>query len=162
MSKPSRNSAPDAIKSGTRTFFVTSKTTEGKALLQSDRMATLFIDVLRSYVSQKKFVVHEFVVMRNHAHLLISVERDMTIEMAMQLIKGNFPFRAREESGLRGWIWQRGFTEVRIFDRESYLKYKTYIEQIPVEAGLVPSAEEYPYCSLYLRRQKVAKTAGRG
>ena len=162
MSKPSRNSGPDAIKSGTRTFFVTSKTTEGKALLQSDRMATLFIDVLRSYVSQKKFVVHEFVVMRNQVHLLISVERDMTIEMAMQLIKGNFSFRARKEFGLRGWIWQRGFSEVRIFDRESYLKYKTYIEQNPVEAGLVPSAEEYPYCSLYLRRQKAAKAAGRG
>jgi putative transposase len=162
MSKPARNSTPSSIQAGTRTFFITSKTTEGKALLQSERMATLFIDVLRSYVSQKQFVVHEFVVMRTHVHLLITVDHNMSIEKAVQLIKGNFSYRARKEFGLRGAIWQRGFSEVRIFDREDYLKRKAYIEQNPVEAGLVKSAEEFPYCSLYLREQKAAKAAGRG
>jgi REP-associated tyrosine transposase len=162
MSKPARNSIPTSIKADIRTFFVTSKTSEGKALLQSERMATLFIDVLRSYVAQKQFVVHEFVVMRTHVHLLITVDWQMSIEKAMQLIKGNFSYRARKEFGLRGEIWQRGFSEVRIYNREDYLKRKDYIEQNPVEAGYVESAEEYPYCSLYLRKQKAAKAANRG
>jgi REP-associated tyrosine transposase len=162
MSKPSRNSAPTSIKDGTRTFFVTSKTSEGKALLQSERMATLFIDVLRYYMAQKKFVVHEFVVMRTHVHLLMTIDQEMSIEKALQLVKGNFSYRARKEFGIRGEIWQRGFSEVRVFDRESYLKYKSYIEQNPVEAGMVQSPEEYPYCSLYLRRQKAAKAATSG
>ena len=117
--------------------------------------------MLRSYVSQGQCVVHEFVVMRNHVHLLITVDREMTIEKAVQLIKGNFSYRARKEFGLRGAIWQRGFSEVRILDRTNYLKRKSYIEQNPVEAGLVEKAEDYPYCSLYLRKQKAAK-AGRG
>jgi len=69
MSKPARNSAASIIQDGERTFFVTSRTVEGKALLQSDRMATLFIDVLRSYVEQRRFAVNEFVVMRDHVHL---------------------------------------------------------------------------------------------
>src|SRR5436305_7656582 len=107
MSKPARNSVPGSIKANSRTFFISSKTAEGKALLQSERMAMLFIDVLRSYVSQGQFVVHEFVVMRNHVHLLITVDRDMTIEKAVQLIKGNFSYRARKEFNLRGAIWQR-------------------------------------------------------
>jgi putative transposase len=163
MSKPARNSVPNNIRAGIRTFFVTSKTNEGKALLQSERMATLFIDVLRSYVAQRQFVVHEFVVMRTHVHLLISIDERISIENAMQLIKGNFSYRAHKEFGLRGAIWQRGFSEVRIHDREDYLKRKNYIEQNPVEAGYVESAEKYPYCSLYLRRQKAAaKAAGRG
>jgi len=125
-------------------------------------MATLFIDVLRSYVSQSRFTVHEFVVMRDHVHLIITIDRTMTVEKAVQLIKGNFSYRAGKEFGLRGTIWQRGFSEVRISDRAAFLKYRSYIEQNPVEAGLVESAEDYPYCSLYLRKRKAAKAGGRG
>jgi hypothetical protein len=35
-------------------------------------MAILFIDVLRSYVLAEKFVVHDFVVMPDHVHLLMN------------------------------------------------------------------------------------------
>jgi putative transposase len=66
MARPSRKSDPSNIRADSRTFFVTSKTAQGRALLQSDRMASLFIDVLRSYTAAKRFIVHEFIVMPNH------------------------------------------------------------------------------------------------
>ena len=53
-------------------------------------MAGLLIDVLRSYVREKKFSVHDFVVMPNHVHILLTVPGEVTIEKAMQLIKGIF------------------------------------------------------------------------
>jgi len=162
MSKPARNSAPRSIETDERTFFVTSKTIEGKALLQSDRMAALFIDVLRSYVAQGRFTVNEFVVMPDHVHLILTVDRKTSIEKAVQLIKGNFSYRAGKEFGLCRTIWQRGFSEVRVLNRAAFLKYRSYIEDNPVEAGLVESAEDYPYCSLYFRKRKAAKAGGRG
>jgi len=36
-------------------------------------MADLFADVLRGYMREGKFTVHDLVVMRNHVHLLISI-----------------------------------------------------------------------------------------
>jgi hypothetical protein len=39
-------------------------------------------------------------------------------------------------------------------DQESLLAHKEYIDQNPVKAGLAKSAEEYPYCSEYLRKKK--------
>jgi hypothetical protein len=36
----------------------------GRSLLQTERMANLFIDVLRTYVAAKRFRIHDFVVMR--------------------------------------------------------------------------------------------------
>ena len=57
----------------------------------------------------KGIVVHEFVVMPNHLHVLMTVPEEMTIEKAMQLIKGGFSFRAGKELGFKGDIWQRGF-----------------------------------------------------
>ena len=65
--------------------------------MQTDRMAALFIEVIRCYMRAGKFRVHEFVVMPNHVHLLMTVGADMSIEKTMQLIKGNFSFRARTE-----------------------------------------------------------------
>jgi len=124
-------------------------------------MAMLLIDVLRSYVSAGKFRVHEFVVMPNHIHVLLTIGKDMTVEKAVQLIKGNFSFRAKKELGWQREIWQKGFSEVRIDDRESFLGYKSYIFDNPVKAGLARSPEEYPFSSLYLRKQKT-KAAGRG
>lgn len=66
MAIPSRNTNPKDIKESSRTFFVTSRTSLGRALLQTDRIASLFIDVLRSYTSAGRFKVHDFVVMPNH------------------------------------------------------------------------------------------------
>ncbi len=126
----------------------------GRQLLQSDRNASLFIEVLRTYAATKKFRVHEFVVMPDHVHLLITVDRDMTIERAMQFVKGGFSYRLKKETGYSGEVWQRGFSEVRTEDRESFEKCKEYIRQNPVKAGLVVSADEYPHSFSYLAKKK--------
>jgi hypothetical protein len=49
MARPARHALPGNILSSARTFFATTKTNQGRALLQSERKATLMIDVLRSY-----------------------------------------------------------------------------------------------------------------
>ncbi len=152
--RPQRHSSADAVVSASRTFFVTSKTSMGRRLLQSERNATLFIEVLRSYVAQKKFRVDDFVVMPDHVHLLLTLDERITIERAMQFIKGGFSYRLKKDSGYAGEVWQGGFSEVRIEDKDSFEQHKKYIAENPVKAGLVKSAEDYPFCFTYLARQK--------
>ncbi|SRR5579875_1337317 len=154
MAKPSRHSDSSNVPFRARTYFVTSKTAQGTSILQSDRMAGLFTDVLRRGTASGKFTVREFVVMRNHVHILLEVPAGETIERVVQLIKGNFSYRAKKELGLNGEIWQKGFSDVRITDHESYARHVQYIRENPVKAGYARSAEEYPHCSAYLRRQK--------
>ena len=128
----------------------------GRALFQSERNASLFIDVLRLYVAARKFQLHDFVVMPDHVHLLITVPGDMTIEKAIQFIKGGFSYRLRNEFAYSEEVWQRGFSEVRVDDRESFLQHREYIAQNPVKAGLVDSPEKFPYCFTYLASAKAA------
>jgi putative transposase len=156
MARPARNARPDNIMSAARTFFATTKTGEGRALLQSERNATLLIDVLRSYVAAGKFRLHDFVVMPNHLHLLLTVGEGMTIERAMQFVKGGFSYRLKKEYNYLGEVWQRGFSETRIEDRQSFLRHREYIAANPVKAGLAASPEEYPYCFTYLAKGKPA------
>ena len=82
----------------------------------------LLIDVLRSNVTAGKFELHDFMIMPNHLHLLMTLPGDMTIEKAMQLIKGGFSYRLRKEFGYQGEVWQRGFSEVRISDWAKFLR----------------------------------------
>jgi len=94
--------------------------------------------------------------MPNHFHILITLDGNISIERAMQLIKGGYSFRRTRELGLPGEIWQPGFSDVRVLDRKSYLAHKKYIDENPVKAGLAKSAEEYPYCSAYFRKKKAS------
>jgi putative transposase len=161
MARAHRNANSAHIVSSARTFFVTTKTSMGRPLLQSERNATLFIDVLRSYVASRKFRLHDFVVMPNHVHMLITVGSDMTVEKAMQFIKGGFSYRLKKDFGHLGEVWQLGFSEVRVEDRESFLQHRKYIAENPVKAGLCSAAETFPYCLTYLARKKAAGAKAR-
>jgi len=159
MARPSRNTNRDDIQDGPRTFFVTSRTSEGRSLLQTERMANLFIDVLRNYVTAKKFRLHDFVAMPNHFHLQFTLDEGMTVEKAVGLVKGNFSYRAKKELGYQFEIWQPGFSDERVWDRESFLRHRSYIDNNPVKAGLADSPENYPYGSAYFRKKKKARRA---
>jgi putative transposase len=126
----------------------------GRRLLQSERNAMLLIDVLRSNVAADKFQLHEFVIMPDHLHLLMTLPVDMTIEKAMQFVKGGFSYRLKKEFGYQGEFWQRGFPEIRIVDAQNFMQHREYIIQNPVKAGLVETAEQYPYSYTYLAKKK--------
>ena len=161
MSKPDRNASPTSILSSTRTFFATTKTSMGRRLLQSERNANLLIEVLRSLVSEHKFELIDFVITPDHVHLLLTIEDDMTIEKAMQLIKGRFSHRLTKEFGHLGEVWQRGFTDSQVMNRESVLQHRAYISSNPAKSGLVESPDQYPFCFEFLARQKASnKDAG--
>lgn len=138
----------------------------GRRLLQSERNALLLIDVLRSLVAEGHFELHDFVVMPDHLHLLMTIGEGMTIEKAMQFVKGRFSYRLSHELGFHGEVWQRGFTEVQVMNRESFEQHRNYMAQNPVKAGLATAPGEYPFCFPSLARAKKeridAARTGRG
>ena len=86
----------------------------------------------------------------------------MTIEKAMQLIKGRFSHRLSHELGYKGEVWQRGFTEEQVMNRESLEAHREYITQNPVKAGIVASADEFPFCFRHLAKRKAETMVSRG
>jgi len=146
---PSRNSDPKNAVAGARTFFVTASTWDKRNTLQSDRSAGLFLKVLYEYRAQNRFRLHEFVIMPDHFHVLLTVECKITIERAVQFIKGGFAFRAGKELGTKAPFWQKGFSEIRILDGSMLQRAARYIHNNPVEAHLVEEPAEYPHSSAH-------------
>jgi putative transposase len=125
------------------TYFMTSKTLEGRSFLQSDRNARLFLHVLYSYERAGHFRLHEFVVMPDHIHVILTPREDTTLEKCVQLIKGSFAHQTKHR------VWQRGFTDHRIRDLNDFNRHRRYIHLNPVKRGLVTRPDEYRYCSAY-------------
>jgi REP element-mobilizing transposase RayT len=73
-------------------FFVPSSIAGKRNLLRSHRSAQLFIDVLYQYRSQRKYLLHDFVVLPDHFHLLITVRQEISIERAVQVLKADLHF----------------------------------------------------------------------
>jgi len=117
-------------------------------LFQLEKIARLFIEVLFSYREQKKYLLHEFVVMPDHFHLTLT-PTGITLERSMQLVKGGFSFQLNKNLKVKRDIWQPSFADRRVRDSLEYAKYKDYIWQNPVKRGQVRTAEEYPYSSAH-------------
>ena len=101
-----------------------------------------------------KISVHEFVIMPDHVHILMTIPGEVSLEKAMQLIKGGFSFRAKKDLGFHSEIWMRGYSDVRILDDRSFQRHREYIENNPVKAGLVGKPEEYPFGTAHLKKRK--------
>ena len=127
-------------------YFVTASTWQRRALFTNPRWAECFLDTLHSYRG-KGYLLHEYVVMPEHFHVLITPEA--TLERAAQFIKGGFSFRATKELGSSMEIWQPGFSDHRIRDHEDYKVHVDYIYRNPVGRRLVEDARDYPYCSAF-------------
>lgn len=132
-----------------RTFFLTSSTWNHRSLFQAERMARLFLDVLYCYRSKNCYRLHEFVLMADHFHLLVTLAPGMLAERAVQFIKGGFSFRASKDAGFRGEVWERGFADRLIRNEREFGVYRGYIWRNPVKRGLVAKADEYPYSSAH-------------
>ena len=126
-----------------RTFFVTTVAWQRRSLFRCETTARLLVQTLYHYREQKKFLLHEFVIMPDHVHLLLTPAKEISLERAVQFIKGGFSFRLQS----RFPVWQASFTNHRIRDANDYERHRGYIRENAVRAGLVRTAKDYPFCS---------------
>jgi putative transposase len=126
-----------------RTFFITAVTANRRRLFQANTNAELLLNLFNEDRAKNRYQLHAFVIMPDHIHLLITPAPEVSIEKAMQFIKGGFSFRLRSKLD----VWQSGFTKHRIEDARDYATHAMYIHENPVRARLCEKAEDFPYSS---------------
>ena len=139
---------PRPVHSGT--FLVTTVTANRKRLFQVAANCDLFLETLQHYRKQGHYLLHDFVVMPEHVHLLLTPQ-NVTLERAVGLIKGGFSHQLHSKFP----VWQRGFTDRRTRDREEFLAFRTYIRGNPVEARLCERAQDYKWSSAWAGTQSI-------
>ena len=137
---------PHRIQPG-GTYFVSSATWERRELFRIPKVAEILVQRILSCREKGAFRLHEFVVMPNHFHLLMTPSETTTLEKAVQLIKGGASHEIHKQRGNQMEIWQVGFHDWTIRDGEDYRTKVRYIHLNPVQARLVEQAEDWLFGS---------------
>jgi putative transposase len=140
---------PTRLFSPPGTYFLTFCTWHHRQLFPVETYARLFLKTLFHYRREGRYLLHAFVLMPDHVHLLLAPAPDITIERSVQLIKGGFSHALGSLIGRKSEIWQRGFTDHRIRDAQDFVRHRNYIHLNPVVGKLVAESSVYRYCSAF-------------
>ena len=110
-------------------------------------MAPTLVLGLLEYRDKPNYRLHEFVVMPNHLHLLLTPAESVSLEKVMQFIWGGSSHAIHAARGTHQQIWRPGFHESRVKDLANYKIKSDYIQFNPVTAKLVHKREDWPFAS---------------
>jgi putative transposase len=111
------------------------------------QVAEILVQRILACRDKGAYQLHEFVVMPNHFHLLLTPGEATSLEKAVQLIKGGSSHEIHQQTGNKMEIWQVGFHDWTIRDGEDYSTKVGYIQMNPVQAHLVERPEDWPFGS---------------
>ncbi|HZW97158.1 MAG TPA: transposase [Candidatus Eremiobacteraceae bacterium] len=140
---------PGRLISPPGTYFVTFSTYHRRQLFVVELYARLFLQTLYRHRREGRYKLHAFVLMPEHVHLLLTPAIDVTIERAIQLIKGAYSHELGGIIGRKQEIWERGFTDHRIRNEVDFVHHRNYIHQNPIERKMVDDPSAYRYCSAF-------------
>ncbi len=132
----------------------------------------IILDSLRYCIAEKGLLVHAWVIMPNHLHLIVSTVENATISgivrdfkkftsrKIIEAIKNNeqesrriWLMRAFEKAGKQNGsnftyqFWQQDFHPIELNTHEKWIQRLNYLHENPVRAGIVWREEDYKYSS---------------
>lgn len=101
------------------------------------------------YFHNEKYVLHEWVIMPNHLHILITLLDDVSLAKVMCGLKSYTARRINILLSRSGMFWSRDYFDRYIRDSKHFDLVRAYIRDNPVRAGLCDLQEEWRFSSAY-------------
>ena len=127
-------------------YTITSATWGRRLLFLGENWGRLLIDTIYHYRGSAD-LLHELLVMPDHIHVLLTPKTSQ--EKAGPFIQGGFSYGAKKEPGANREVWQKGFSNHPICDREDYRQPVLYVRQNPVRKHRCETADEFPHSSAH-------------
>lgn len=120
-----------------QTYALTAICFQRLRVFQRTVNAELMVTPVLSYRDEGRFLLHGFVVMPDHVHLLATPSE--SIEKTAQLVKGGFSFAVRKQ--YFGEVGQTSYFAHRVTDENDFAAQLGYIANNPRRKGY----EDYPH-----------------
>jgi putative transposase len=158
---------PFSINSSARYYYCTDSIMGGRYVFKDETAFKMIIDSLDYCRREKGLLIHGYVIMPDHMHLLLSsqgtalssIVRDykrFTSKKLSGLLEANENTRLLEyfhkvavhtSRGTDYTIWQRGDPPIQITSRSMFLQKVDAIHIHPVKCGFVDRPEQWKYSS---------------
>jgi len=127
-------------------YHVTSRGNERKPIYGNDTDRLRYLSLVADIVNRFDLLLHAYVLMDNHYHLLIET-LEANLARAMRALNGGYAKQFNRHHQRVGHLFQGRYTAILV-ERESYLvELSRYIHLNPVRAGIVGRAEDYRWSS---------------
>ena len=133
------------IEDRDRIFFVTTDLARGVAPL-SPAERDLILEVLAAQRSPRSFSLFGYVLMPDHAHLLLA-PREQTLPRILRDLKSKTGHEIARRRRTSGPIWQPRYFDNIIRRVRHFWGKLDYIHENPVQAGLVSAPEDWKWSS---------------
>ncbi len=146
--------------------FITGSCYHRQPELDSVRRRDLFLTILEEARCKYRFVVHGYVAMPEHFHLLITEPEVGDPSVVMKVLKERFTKKLRPKgvedegapliasfamSGIPrpepAKIWQKRFYDFNVWTEQKHIEKLRYIHRNPVKRGLVEKPEQWKWSS---------------
>ena len=152
--------------------FITATVVDWVDVFTRPQYKQIVVDSLEYCHANKGLIVHAWVLMTNHLHMIVSTDKTddlsnilrdfkkFTSKMVITTIKNNekesrkdwmldrFRFAAANDKKTAGYkFWQDGNYVEQIISKDFFMQKLDYVHQNPVRQGFVSRAEDYLYSS---------------
>ncbi len=118
-----------------------------EAIFADHRDYLYYLVCLKKAAESHDLLIHAYVLMTNHIHLLATPAREESIPKVMQSIGRRYVQYFNFTYQRTGTLWE-GRYRATLVDTENYLlSCYRYIELNPVRAGMIKHPSEYPWSS---------------
>ena len=125
-------------------FHVTTHAVESLDLYTADGERELFLSILDRVVDKLKLVVHTYVLMTNHYHLLVSTP-NANLADCMHRLNGDYALWVNKLRKRRGHVFDARYCPTPIERDEHLMEVIRYVVLNPVRAGICTRAEDWPW-----------------
>src|ERR1700742_4522854 len=101
-------------------YFLTTHTWQRRKIFNQSAPARIVIDQLLNSRDRGFYKLHEFTLMPDHLHVLLTPGETTAIEKCMQMIKGGSAFTIRKTLNFQFPVWQEGFHDRWLRDAEEF------------------------------------------
>jgi len=152
MGRPLRIEYPGAL------YHITSRGNERKSIFVDDADRFKFLEILKDYHDRYSILIHSFVLMDNHYHLILETPKGNLLKV-MHGINGSYTGYFNRKYERSGHLFQGRYKGILI-EKDAYLlQLSRYVHMNPVRAKIVEKPERYRWSSYpsYIGKEKEYK-----
>ncbi len=140
MSRPLRFIDPNTLQ------HVTSRGNRKQDIVRDDRDCLNFVELLAQAVLDRQWILHAWVLMTNHVHLLVTAPLG-NLSDGMRDLLGDYASSFNKRHALVGHLFQHRYDAKPVERERHQLELTRYLPLNPVRCGLVRTPAEWPWSS---------------
>lgn len=116
-------------------------------LFRVDEDRSFYLDALRESARESGVLIHAYVLMPDHVHLLLTAPDETSASSLMQRLGRRYVRYYNDRYQRTGTLWEGRFRSMSLEPDEWLLACYVYVETNPVRTGLVADARDYAWSS---------------